>query len=556
MRVLYRILLIPIVFVRQATRTLSTRFAGTAGVRTRFGEGLMAAITRVAPLWRRSIRAMIVLFGFALFAASQFVMGYFAISNMMWLTLIAVLSAAALAVVAFKWPFVTFLVWLVLSPFTRRLIVYHPPGLPPINFDSVAVILVTVAAIIRICVRKKKLAAPSVAEWLFIAFIVYVLLNKVIRGEMTLNYSQIFFYTIGLWIIIYFATKAIIERPEQIRIAAVGLVIMSTLCAVSMVYEAYAGQSYLSLIYRVSVPLATRDIGVGGRARGPFDDPDEPAVLLASGVILCIFLFSYSKKWLGKLMYLAASATIVVAIAYTYTRNVYITSLVFLLLMTVLTRERRKIYLLLLTGVVVAATFLTPILLTDKAFYRRITDPTTALQRIVFMRSSMKMIKHNFWFGVGWLNSETELPKYVTSLKQYEGLKSGWHGLYGRDRPTFVHNTYLYLTQEEGIIGAVLYFGAILAFLSIMLGGLKRLPQKGVLGRDILVVFIAALISWFVSITTYANQGKYTGNYVFWVTIALAIRLIEMHRQQRRDSSASTAAQSQAKLPVSSGLRE
>lgn len=490
----------------------------------------------MAPRWRKAVRILVVILGFGTYAAAQLALGL-SINVSHWILILLVYFAILICALAVRWTLPVFLVWLVVSPFARELFTFKQQGLPLINLDGVLILVLTIILVFRLLTDRVKPKALSFSEWLLIAFVAWVFLGKVIRGEMTKNVIQLFYFQIGIWPVLYFVTKALARKREHVIKIALAIVVAGTCAGIAMLYEAYAGQSYKSLVFGTYIPLPTRDIGVGGRARGPFGDPDEPAVFLATTLFLIFHLAYYSRNKLYKALYFGAGCIVVLGIAYTYTRNIYITCALFTLLMPIFAREKRAYFLGILAACLIGLAILLPIRMSDRLFYERMSDPSNAYHRLIFMRTSMNMIRHNFWFGVGFLNSERETPKYVVSREQYEGLTTGWRRGLGAARPTYVHNSYLYLTQENGIIGAVLFFGAVFGIFWRLFRMSRSIEKSGILGSDFAAILVVSMMTWSVSLMSYANIGRYYGNYIFLITLALGIRLYEMMIEAPRETT-------------------
>src|SRR5690606_38357222 len=87
------------------------------------------------------------------------------------------------------------------------------------------------------------------------------------------------------------------------------------------------------------------------------------------------------------------------------------------------------------------------------------------------------------------------------------------------------------------IIGAVLFFGAVFGIFWRLFRMSRSIEKSGILGSDFAAILVVSMMTWSVSLMSYANIGRYYGNYIFLITLALGIRLYEMMIEAPRETT-------------------
>lgn len=135
------------------------------------------------------------------------------------------------------------------------------------------------------------------------------------------------------------------------------------------------------------------------------------------------------------------------------------------------------------------------------------TEPGTAYGRLPLMEVAYNMISHHPLLGVGLSNYVQVALKYDFTPEQ---LTASWNSA--------VHNVYLFLAGEIGLIG--LFF-----FLSLLATVLWRLwptlrsadPLIACAGLGVLAALLVISLHWLTDLSTWAS------NRFFWFTLGLAI---------------------------------
>jgi O-antigen ligase len=477
----------------------------------------------IAAYWRLLVRGVVVLIGMALFVAAELLLSRGIINSQYYLVVVAIFAILYTLIIV-RSPLAGFLVWIVISPLSAYFLeARFSGGWNFLTFDSVSFLLFFIVFTIKGMANRTQFRWPSVGEWLLIVFISYVLIAIVVRGDFQLNTLKSFFFRMGFWPFIYYFARASVKSEEDIQKIITAFMVSAAVISATLLYEHFWGQSIYSLVFHTAIPLHWEDVA-SGRAVGTFRTPIHSGQFLIPTIFFALNRMAVTNRRSTRYVCAAIITAAVAGIFFTYTRNNYASLLMCTLLVPVFSPNNRKFY----TGVLVAFAIvligiIVPQVIGSSDLMNRMTKDTVS-NRVIFMRTSIEMIKDNILFGVGWGNSSEMTSKYVVSRVQYEGLKDDM----GMDVPTLVHNTYLSITQETGIIGAILYYGAVLAcFFSVIRIYLSS-PLYDCLGKNFLGVIIAFVLTWFVATMTFSNDIANYPNAMFWIYFALAGRYGEI----------------------------
>ncbi|MCX8052313.1 MAG: hypothetical protein N3B12_00755, partial [Armatimonadetes bacterium] len=119
--------------------------------------------------------------------------------------------------------------------------------------------------------------------------------------------------------------------------------------------------------------------------------------------------------------------------------------------------------------------------------------------------------------------------QYVVSRKQYEGIRTDS----GMPLPTLVHNTYLHIAQENGLLGAGILYGGILHLCLVCWRVYRRAPDQGPLGKNFVGIIGLSFVMWFVATTAYNNDIAQYPNGLLWSYFALVTRYGQILQEKK-----------------------
>ena len=473
-----------------------------------------------------------VLCGFGLFVFAQYGLAFFINDIHAWWYVIVAMGIVVAAVLfpAVR-PTKAFLVWLVASP-----IVFYffrgdfGRGIPPVTFDRIVLPFVVFFLVVRTLGNRSPIRKLALPEWLMVAFILFSVFNLLViqhrtePGVMGKSLDYIVFAGI-----VYFVAKASLRNKQHLMTALKCLVIVGFISATALVIEANTGRAWYSVILRREIPLTWQDIGEG-RGQGLWHIPHVTQIFCAMTAFLAFHFAAWTDSKRAKVFYYVAMGVMVLAVYFAYSRTGYIALVLPFILMPFLVRGSKPRYLALAGAAVVALMISMPFFLRNEALVKTMTRETVSI-RIQINESNINVIKHHPWFGVGFGRVPEAFDRYAASLRHRMQIRSG--GRFALSRPGNPHNWHLQVLGEEGIVGASLCYGAIVAFLVYMFRLRRRLPAGGALGSDLVTTIIVATVANLIVLNFYGGPKHPYPVWMFWLSFGLMVRLSELTAQEQ-----------------------
>lgn len=489
-------------------------------------EGSYEQVTpriKLLRLRERLSRLGLVLLGYGLYIVAQFMVGYCAY-NLWWFFVAGLLGAGIAFTMALLRPFTTFIVWLVVAPLgINYLQLELGAGLPNITFDRAILLSLGSMILAKALADRKGLTKPSLAEALLLAYLFYNLLSLVVRPpEELLTVVQNKFNYLGLSVVVYFVTKAVIRRKEDVRTILIALVIAGTYSSLLGVYEHVTGSAWSSALAGEAVKLRWGDVG-GGRSGGPFGNPVAYGALVGTVAFVAVHLAFSAKGRLAQTAYGICALINLYGCFLSFSRGAYLVPAVLLLLMPFFARDNRRKYVALTLTAMVALAVIVPVVLQNKQIYNRMYDAGTVRDRMVINATLMTVWKKNFFFGTGLGNLYDVYWKNLTNAGTVSAMVI--RGGVGPGNVVGSHNTWLSMFAELGLIGGLLYLLSFVLFLGRMMVLRARSPDRNTTGADLPALIVVSALAYSLSITTYEASLFTYPTYVYWILFAIAVRI-------------------------------
>lgn len=296
---------------------------------------------------------------------------------------------------------------------------------------------------------------------------------------------------------------------------------------------AFVAGAALTVLYGVAKGGVGLGAGAGssevndleGRFQGGAGDPNYlaavlvPAIMLAGGLAI--------RRGIGRRVLLAlATAVIAIGVAATQSRGGLIAAFVCSGVALAIWRGRRGLILalILLAAAAVAAYFIG-----DHAAWVRIQESNHGSGRLDIWTVAWRVVHDHPLFGVGLAQFPVVSPHYVLQpgVLEYANLIIEKH--------IVVHNLYLQLWAEEGIVGLLLFLGVVAASLAGSWRAVRRFEALGdmemvSLSRGAMLALIGMLVASFFLSNLEAGQ--------LWVLLALGPTLARLAARDSRATSA------------------
>jgi len=459
-----------------------------------------------------------------------------------YLILISYVTLGA-GVLAIKAPTLVLAIWLVLVPWTWTFPIRSAKYY--FSFDLLALTLVTLVIVARTLARRRPIPAFYPPEWLFCLATAYlnvwpIVEARIRQGAWGLGTFGDVWKLLLVPTVAYFVFRETLETRRDIRIILYAFVAVGLVWTVSGFYEHYTGFQWHSALTGRKVPLIWKDVGKG-RALGAAYGQAQAGVVLTAALLVLMHIIGFVKRTAGKLLCYAAAVGMLMAVFFTYTRGSYGGFVVGLLAMVAIARGRRTQYGLYASILALIIVLMAPKLLGEEKFFTRITNPENYYGRLAMSKTAFNIFKDHFWFGAGDLRDQTLLFRYVSSMKHPGGR--GGKPYYYPD------NDYLVVLAQHGVIGFVIYYGAVLGFAVLIFRIRNDLRGDGLLGVNLASTVLAyAVVVFFASFITQLRTEPYI-YYLFFALLALVVRSKQIQDQEERLSELVRAPAFEASTP-------
>jgi O-antigen ligase len=279
----------------------------------------------------------------------------------------------------------------------------------------------------------------------------------------------------------------------------------------------------LGLIGGVEPPTQTSALRDDGRLRGGLDDPNYLAAGIVPSLAIAAGLAAGVRNALGRLGLAVACVILVLGLGATESRGGLIAAIVATVVAVAVAKRGRLLvvaFIVIVIGLAAAWFASTP------DAWKRVTHTADKGNG----RSSLWTVGGRIFSdhpitGVGLDNYRVYAPRYVSGPGQLTFVN------FIAERPHVVHNVYLQMLVEVGIIGLVLWLIVVLNSLAGAIRAARLFERRGdyesaALSRAVFVGLIAALVA-----SVFISNGS---GFQIWVLLALGPMLL-------RDAAAGTA---------------
>lgn len=457
-----------------------------------------------------------------------------------WLILTPLMVLAAILIVRKLWectPAVTLCGAIALSIFSGE---WGRIGLGGLPFDRLLIVLVLFEFLLR---------APGVAQipalrvrnvhLLMCMTIMYVLASAVAAGTLT---SEAGFLSltdqVGVFpYLLFLVAPAVFSGERERNMLLATLVAVGAYLGLTAIFESLGPHSLVFPRYIVNIDAALP----GHRAGGPFGSSVAEGFATFSCMVAAVIAFS---KWHGeRKRYLAASVAIVCVFGcfLTLERGVWIAALAGISITALLTRAGRR---LLIPGICAGALLIGGALVLSPALSTkasaRVEDQSSVWVRQNMTAAGLRMLNTKPLFGFGWAAYPIDSIEYFREAEAYP--MNGYSTVatcspQGCTPETQVplHDTYLALAVELGIIGALLWLG------SFVLGMGLGVFSPGSAGLRPWKLGLLAMTICYLSICLFDPYQAPFPDLLLWVWAGVALGsgpVPRSHQHQRRKSSA------------------
>jgi O-antigen ligase len=320
------------------------------------------------------------------------------------------------------------------------------------------------------------------------------------------------------------SSAARIAQGPLLVIVIVALV--ETRVALRLICYTFVGGATLSAVVGLA-GVTKPDTGTAaatGRLTGGIGDPNYLAAVLVPAIALALFMFLGTKGWFPRAALLIASSVCLSALFLTQSRGGIVALGVTVVAAVIFAGPARR-NVLAATSVVGAIA----------SVYLLLIAPPHALNRLTVFHAGGGTGRTDLWTvaanafeshpfeGIGLGNFTVVEPTYAVSTDQPLPRAD----LVVTQRQP-VHNTYLHIAAELGIVGALLLAGVLVAVLAAVRSGVRSVAARrdawlGLTGRGLFVGCLGMLSAFTFLTAQYDKQ--------LWLTLGLLLAFARVSRQ-------------------------
>ncbi|HNV24235.1 MAG TPA: O-antigen ligase family protein, partial [Candidatus Omnitrophota bacterium] len=343
-------------------------------------------------------------------------------------------------------------------------------------------------------------------------FLLACLLSVFLSVSPKISWMGFFFKTLE-WFVIYFLILDVFKSTKHLWIALGLFVFTSFITSIDSIIQFHITGKDLLLGREIPVSFY--------RATAAFKHANLLGAYLTIFIPFCFLLFFISTKLRFKLLRSLIFIFSVWALIIAYSRGAWL-AVIFSFCVIPFLFLWLKFFIKKSFVVLIAFVVIIPVLVKVSFFLERYKAPTTGVSdnsvpwRLERSKEALEMFKERPVFGYG-LN---------TFMRSYEKYQDVYKTAATRVFPTYVHNCYLQILIETGVLGFGTFLWILYVFINYVLNQIKIQYKKNIffsaLSMGLLLGIFAFLAHSFVDTHFYSVQ---ISNYL-WVHIGLLMVLV------------------------------
>ncbi len=379
------------------------------------------------------------------------------------------------------------------------------PMLPDIFAHRLVWMLLFARYIIEIVMEKRESPLPltglDAAMLSFSLLCVFSMFtgDKVFSGTQGLTIGY-FLVSFGMPFTLFFIAKNIVNDEMKIKRVFLFFILAGVYLGLTGIFE-YLGLK--SLVFPDYIMNPNKGIH-WGRSRGPFLNAgvNGMALAIASFIAMYHYYYLYEKK---KKYFTGISIVIMLsALIFTFTRAPWLGFILGAIVLCTFLPKMRKAFLLgvLILMMIIPVAIMsgmfeknTEIVNSEEQLSEQLTSRTMSMSpiysRIVQYAALWRMFLDKPFFGFGYGTFKDHIMEYYRPI---EGIPY--------DRESSSHNTFAGILVEVGLVGFSLYAIILFYIARISLILYRKLPRGEYIGKELVVIFWAILIVYFIKIQT------------------------------------------------------
>lgn len=364
--------------------------------------------------------------------------------------------------------------------------------------------------------------------FLFVIATIISLLNAKYNLGTVSNFRNFVSRMMVMYLVFFVVTNLIRTRRQLMRLLG-GMLILASITAVLVVVQQALGGKTMILPFQEHVNNATvlgqELVGVGRIS--------SPGSALVYVLLFPVFILYTTPEYMGSRKWLLFIPVVFfpMAIAFTFTRGLWIGTAFSAIVFIFLGRDRRKSFVLLVLALVIMSYLLVPLL---GAYFPRVNTIVAGLAaRFGSLFADDELVYDS---STQWRLKENELA--LAKVKEYPILGIGpgadyraeWYE--GDDLMHYVHNGYLWLLVDFGLVAAImfLWFSIVYLVRAFLFGSCLHDRILGGLVIGLALSYLALLVC------NISSPRLFSAKYILLVSFILGISEVAIKLDRERAS--------------------
>jgi O-antigen ligase len=431
-----------------------------------------------------------------------------------WIYAAVLLLAVPMLLALYRYPFLGVLVWLLMMPFllhteesASRQIYWLIHRFLPLGL--VAFLLISSLA------KQKNRYLPklTIVEYFMGAYVVLSVISILLLNNQTMATLYRFYDLIFIPFCLYMVIRLSVLHRQSFQI----LIPVTVFIHVTQVVI-----GILSWVLPSILPSAWMEYA-GARTTGSLNSVSVfTTTLTFSGLIILNYGIYSKKKWIRNL-FISLFFMTIYSIFISYSRASWLAGILVLgSLIFMYPKFMAKVVLVVLVGLVA----LSPVLVQSQsitlAFSRLNSEESdnSALSRLPVYLAAIKMFSEKPIFGWGYDNFDRFDRQYQSRVGDLVNPDEKDHT---------VHNVFLTILAEQGLLGLITYLGPFLILLWQSRKVLENIPKTGILNKNLFYSLWLVILSFFI-VQNLAPMVVVFGFGLNWITLALIANFIYVYK--------------------------
>jgi len=455
-----------------------------------------------------------------------------ATDNLLWAA--CLLAFPIIAIIVHRYPFISIMVWLLLSPFltftktvpSRMLYWGIHRALPPATI--IVIIIVTI-----LMINKRRLPKLGFAELSMLGYVVVSILSIYLLNPSPQATFYLFYDRVISPMFLYLVIRLYSPNQKDIQVV------------LPIVFFIAVSQSIFGMLSWAAPGLLPKDwLGLAGqRTTGSLVNTTVyTATLMFSGLILLQAGLNQRSRVVRNI-FIAAFIMCLISVFLSFSRAswlggvVVLIGLAFLYPNFIIRMSTTLVIISLLFGAVISVRFSWVF---DWANERLYSEQATnsALSRLPVFYAAVRMFAEKPVFGWGYGNFDLYDRQYQAQIE----------GLVGDDKDHASHNFFLTLIAEQGAVGFLLFTGPVFYWLGQTIKKAKRMPSAGLFNFKLPIMLWLVMLNEAI-LVNFSNLRVVFGWGIWWVTLGMIAAMVSSAPRRARERTTPVEKQIKVDTP-------